>query len=272
MKKLLFFINTLHTGGAERVLTDLVSRLPRDEYEITVQTLIGGHYEGELPEGVSVRRIIRTGIPALDHLLFRVLSKLPKLTGALFVRNDYDIEIAYLEGFPTKVIASRSRSRAKKIAFVHIDVAVIDLISPQYADRAECAAQYSRFDEVCFVSEQARDGFFKVFGPPEHTEVVHNVINYDRIRTQALAPPPANSYTTKGLKLISIGRLARQKGFDRLIRICAELEKEFDFELLILGGGEMQQTLEAAIAESGAKSVRLPSLWKYRSMRVMTSR
>ena len=45
MKKILFFINTLHGGGAEKVLVDLVNNMDPEKYRITVQTLIdaGAH-------------------------------------------------------------------------------------------------------------------------------------------------------------------------------------------------------------------------------------
>lgn len=252
MKRILFFINTLNTGGAERVLIDLVRKLPKDRFHITVQCLAGGRFESELPEDIELRQILRSKNP----FLMKVFSKLPWLTGRLFVKNNYDIEVAYLEGFPTKVIASRPHSRAKKIAFVHTDVAIVDIISPQYSSADACLSQYQGFDRVCFVSEQAREGFSQVFGALRHTDIIHNVIDFARIRAQATELAP-NSYSTQGPKLISVGRLTRQKGFGRLIRICAELEKEFEFELLILGGGELQQELEAVISETGVRSVRL---------------
>ena len=256
MKKILFLINTLNTGGAERVLVDLVSKLPKQEYRVTVQTLVGGRYEAELPDHVQLKKIIRTTNATVAHLLTKLLSKMPTLTGRWFVKNNYDIEVAYLEGFPAKVIASRQNSRAKKIAFIHIDVAIMDLISPQYPNKAACLAQYRVFDKVCFVSQQAKDGFSQVFGALAQPDVIHNVIDFGRIRRQALETV-SGSYSTHGMKLIAVGRLARQKGFDRLIRICAELEKEFDFELLILGGGELHEELQAVIAETGTQSVRL---------------
>lgn len=40
MKKILFLINTLGDGGAERVLVDLVNHLDRALFHVTVQTVL----------------------------------------------------------------------------------------------------------------------------------------------------------------------------------------------------------------------------------------
>lgn len=255
MRNILLLINTLNTGGAERVLIDLAAKLPKDRYRVTVQALRGGSFRGQLPENVIYRQIIKTKIPALSGILMKLFSKMPKLTGRLFLKKDYDIEVAYLEGFPTKVIASRN-TKSKKVAFVHTNVAQADIISVQYPSKDACLKQYRKMDRVCFVSDQAMEGFFRVIGKPEHAEVIHNVVDFDRVRRRAgEALPPA--YTTKGKKLLAVGRLIDLKGFDRLIRICAQLEKEFDFELLILGDGDQRSVLEAELAKTGCKSVRL---------------
>ena len=237
-------------------MTDLVRKLPKQEYSITVQCLTGGRFEQDLPGDVVYRPMIRTPIPALSRFASKVLSKLPKPVGRLFVKHNYDIEIAYLEGFPTKVIASRTESCAKKLAVVHTNAAQSDMISRQYPDKNTCLAQYRLFDRVVFVSDDAMHGFFHTFGILEQAQVVHNVIDFSRIRAQSQLPAPC-AYTKDGMKLIAVGRLIPLKGFDRLIRICAELEQEFPFELLILGGGELQEELQAAITETGARSVRL---------------
>ena len=40
MKKILFLINTLEGGGAERILVDVVSSLSEKGYDVTLQTVI----------------------------------------------------------------------------------------------------------------------------------------------------------------------------------------------------------------------------------------
>ena len=259
MKRILFFINTLDTGGAERVLVDLVSKLPKDQYEVTVQTLCGGSFCDQLPDHVSHQQIIKVKNPSLSGFLRKLFSKLPGLTGRL-MKNNYDIEVAYLEGFPTKVIAART-TKSKKIAFVHTNVAQADIISTKYPSKTACLEQYRLFDRVCFVSNQALEGFLQVIGRLKQGQVIHNVIDFDRVRRFA-QEPLSSVYTTKGKKLIAVGRLIALKGFDRLIRICAKLEQKFDFELLILGDGDQHAALEETLIKTGCKSVHLAGMQK----------
>ena len=55
MKKLLFIINTLGCGGAERAMLNLFSELCADEYEISLFVLTGqGELVRELPENVRL--------------------------------------------------------------------------------------------------------------------------------------------------------------------------------------------------------------------------
>lgn len=50
------------------------------------------------------------------------------------------------------------------------------------------------------------------------------------------------------IKLISIGRLVNQKGYDRLVSVVKELKNKFDnFEIWVLGDGEQRKELEKYI-------------------------
>ena len=52
------------------------------------------------------------------------------------------------------------------------------------------------------------------------------------------------------IKLISIGRLVNQKGYDRLISIAEQLNKKYkNFEIWILGEGEQKEELQKYIEE-----------------------
>ena len=55
MKKILFVINTLGRAGAEMAMLELMRRLPKEEYEISLYVVLGqGELVRELPEHVKV--------------------------------------------------------------------------------------------------------------------------------------------------------------------------------------------------------------------------
>ena len=162
-----------------------------------------------------------------------------------------------MEGFPTKIVASNQFcEKTKKIAFVHCDVSVKPVLEDFYKSKAECVSEYMSFDKVCFVSKRALLGFEKTFGILDNSMVIHNVIDEEEILNKS-EEETEFEFITNGLKLISIGRLSSEKGYDRLIRIVSKLEKKYEFELWILGEGPERDNLETIIRNLNVSSVKL---------------
>lgn len=255
-KKIRFHINSLSGGGAEKVLVDLLNQLDPNRYEITLVTNLGGVHEKRVPKYVKYHKIIHCGNPRLQTLLSKVINKLPPSVYAkLFLRGQYDLEIAYLEGRTTQQVAAK-KTAVPKIAFVHCDLSVKNLIAPLYKSTEDCLCAYKDFSHVCFVSEASKQGFEKAVGVLENSRVIHNVIDFEGIHEKSNMPPTLK-YETSGWKLVTVGRLAEEKGFDRLLRIVSELEKEHALELWIIGEGKERNKLEALIRDRSIKSVKL---------------
>ena len=253
-KRLRFFITTLNTGGAERVLMNLLAWLDPEKYEVSLLTVRGGDNEGLIPPHVKYRSLLKDG--KLSGLLQRLLLKLPaKVFASMFLKGDHDYEIAYLEGKPTEYVLAK-KTDAKKIAFIHYDLSVKSVDLPMYRDAESCLAVYRRFDDVCFVSNDALQGFEKTFGSLENGRVVHNVINSAAILNGA-AQPADREYETNGLKLVAVGRLVYQKNFEMLISVVSELSREYDLELWIIGDGEKRRVLAELIETNGLNNVHL---------------
>ncbi len=192
----------------------------------------------------------------LQKVLAQIMFRLPKgLVRRLFLRGSYDLEVAYLEGFPTKVVSTFPEA-VKKIAFVHCDISADNPIASIYTSNAACLRQYQGFNRVCFVSGRAKTGFLSVVGDPGNACVVHNVMEIGDIFAKAEVPA-AHQYQANGLKLVTVGRLTEPKKFDRLLRIAERLEKDREFELWIIGDGDLRQDFETYIAEHDIRSVKL---------------
>ena len=98
MKKILFFINTLHGGGAEKVLVDLVNNMDPEKYLNTVQTLIDkGVHKNALKDHVQYKSILKNA--KLSKWVIKLMPA--KLVYNLVVKDNYDYEVAFLEGYPT---------------------------------------------------------------------------------------------------------------------------------------------------------------------------
>ena len=254
--KIRFMINTLTVGGAEKVLIDLLSKLNPNKYQTELITVSGGVFSKDVPPYVRYKQLVKSN-SKIGKLFSKVIYKMPSwLFKALFLRKKYDVEVAYMEGFPTKMLTAFTKKKGvKTYAFIHTDVSVTNFLS-HYKSKEQCIKQYNAFTKTCFVSQSAKDGFEKSIGKLENACIIHNVINHKRIIEKGKEKVDFE-YSTKGLKLISVGRLNEAKNYKGLIKIASKLEKDFDFELWIVGGGEQRKELERLIQELNVKSVKL---------------
>ena len=242
MVKIRFFITSLGGGGAEKVLMNVLKQLEPSEYQVSLVTLFGGLHTDEIPDYVKRRIIFKK-----NNLLCRLLMKLPpELFALLFLRENNDFEVAYLEGWPTRVIAEL-HTNAQKIAFVHCDISVCNPLHKLYRSNEECLKEYERYNKVCFVSDDCKQGFEITVGKLDNARVVHNVQDYNAI--DKLSREPCEDFGAMGMRLLAVGRLAPEKGYDRLLKIASRLEKNYLFELIIIGEGIERRKLERIISE-----------------------
>ena len=251
MIRILFFIEELRAGGAEKVLCNLVNEMDQSKFDITVQTLWKADAEQFLKDGIRYRYCY-----AKETSLSRYRSRVEAATGLtypLHIKGNYDIEVAYLECGATKIMAASTNKKAKKIAWVHCDLTL--KMSDPHAFVEKAAKWYEQYDRVVCVSQNVKDSFDRLFAIPEKAIVLYNTVDDAEIREKAEAKLPEK----RRLTAVTLGRLTRQKAYDRLLRIHRQLRSEgLDYELWILGEGEARPALEAYIVENGlSDSVKL---------------
>lgn len=252
--KILFFIETLSGGGAEKVLCDLVNAMDQDKFGITVQTLWKADADKFLKPGIRYRscyadqsrlNVYRSRLEAAAGLTYR-----------LHIRDDYDIEVAYLEFGSTKILASSANHKAKKVAWVHCDLE--RKLSGEQRTVHKLAGQYAAYDRIVCVSHTARESFVRLFGREADTAVLYNTVDDAAIREKAGLVLPGFPEKRR-LTAAAVGRLSAEKRFDLLLRVHRLLlEEGLPHDLWIVGEGEERSRLETQIAESDlADSVRL---------------
>lgn len=247
MIKILFFIPGLSEGGAEKVMRSLVNHMDQEQFEMTVQTIDLYDSSQFLAKGIRYKAINKCKSKwgrKLFSYWFRLCAEM-NLAYRFFVKDDYDIEVAYLETVATKIIAQSTNKGAVKIAWVHCDLSKKEGIKEA---RDKIRKQYEKFDKIVCVSEDAKKGFQKLFGSDLNTVVLPNVIDDDEIRRKADEMVPCGIGADK-IRLVAVGRLTLQKNFSYLIDTCEKLRNsECDFKLDILGEGPEQEKLEQQIS------------------------
>lgn len=90
-----------------------------------------------------------------------------------------------------------------------------------------------------------------------HTVVISNGLDISQLQTLSMASleePFRSFFYNHEIVILGVGRLSREKGFDRLISGFSELRKEFPSSgLIIVGEGRLRKQLEAMINQLGIK-------------------
>lgn len=230
----LFCINSLSGGGAEKVLMDILRHFDYERYCVDLLLFYSHGTHGVYLDDVP------------DEVLILSLEDEEYLSQA-----KYDVEIAFLEGLATEYIA-RKESAARKIAWVHNDW-YHHWPKISYND-SKVIEVYSRMNLFVFVSEGANRGFSKLFPKMEVPKIViHNLIDVADIRSRS----NAFSVEKRKLTLCCASRLVEVKGYTRLISVVDRLvyEDGLDFDLWILGDGEQRDAMAAKIKQHSLEDV-----------------
>lgn len=246
MIKILFFIPGLSEGGAEKVMCSLVNNMDQSKFDITVQTIDQYDPKQYLAEGIHYKAInqcrSRLGRKIFSYW-FRLWAEL-KLAYRFWVKDNYDIEVAYLETAATKIIAQSTNKKAAKVAWVHCDLSKKEGI---YSSVKKIRRQYSRYDKIVCVSRDVEAGFHKVFGKEFDTLVLPNVIDEKEIIRKAEEQIDWEAKPNQ-INLLAVGRLSKEKNYAHLIDTCGRLRDDgYQIRLVILGEGPERNNLEAQI-------------------------
>lgn len=253
MIKVLFLINTLGSGGAERILVETVNSLNHKKYQITVQTVLdGGVNKKQLSPKIAYKTIIPFKNEILQKLAVKFLVKMKasSLLYKLCVHDNYDYEIAFLEGLPTKILSKSTNTISKKYAWLHTDLNSFPDSYHAYGSEKKEEIAYRQFDRIFCVSESVRTNIESKYSiNKDKLEVVYNVIDDKSI---SLASKELVTLPTQARPIfISVGRLTKTKGYERLLRVHKRLiESGYEHSLLLIGDGSEYAKLDKFINEN----------------------
>lgn len=257
MKKILFVIQTLGGGGAEKVLINLLDNINYNKYKVDVLVVSDeGVYKNKINPNVEKIAIfkgtdnIKNGIHRNIYKIYRriymkLIQKKPSIARKVIKNKEYDIEVSFLEGLGAVIVAGGNCT--KKIGWIHTDLSKYDSI----ISKEELEKSYDKMDKIIFVSEESKKGFLKTFekfkNRDELLEVIYNPIDEDEIKRKSKEHV---DYEKEDITLIAVGRLIKSKRIDRLVRIHKRLlDNGIKNEFVILGEGQEKKQLENLIRE-----------------------
>ncbi len=263
MRKILFVIESLHCGGAEKSLITLFQNF--DFTHNQVELLLfkeGGEFEKFVPDKVNIRYV--SSLKAINpiklmflKLKFRFLlfnnSTKKHHTAQLFwksfgnsiasIDNEYDIAIAYNQGFSTYFVAEKINAKIK-YAWLNTDYQKAGY-NPKFD-----FPMYNRYNKIVAVSNEnslSINEEMNSIGKVLPLTVIKDITDVDVVRKMALdGDGLPNEKET--ISILSVGRLAKAKAFNLAIEACRILvDQKFNIKWYIIGEGSERAYLEQLI-------------------------
>ena len=264
MRKVLFLIESLGGGGAEKVLATIVKYINKKKFDVTVCVISGGgRYEKEVEREVRLHAILKSpsSYRGAQKIWYWIKYKMiynwlpERIVYGLFVPKRNDVEVAFVEGFATRLLASSTNKHAKKIAWVHCDLEnqPWPISCGVYKDLKEEKMAYGRYDTVACVSKRVEDVMREYYGV-SNAITIYNPIDMDRIRDLAFQKCDWQVDTSK-YNIVSVGRLEVVKGYDKLVSIVCDIRNVgVDVHLWLIGEGAEGKNLRCLVKDMGMES------------------
>ena len=258
--KVLFLIDSLTYGGAEKSLVSLLSLLDYSKIEVDLMMVYrGGIFEDFIPEQVHIVDFPNPKGVLCEICLvrFRFMRRLfPNRHGAEIrwqamssayreLEKSYDVAIAYQQGFPTYYLSEKVKA-IKKFAWVNTDLEKAGYLPafnhPYYNKMDKVVPVSDRLCEILKVSNYVnRSKLFTVF----------DILNVNLIKKMSHEKVQAKT-DSKEVTVVTVGRMVPPKGYDLAVEAAKILKsKNFSFKWFFVGDGGMRSEIERMISEYG---------------------
>ena len=225
------------------MLVNLVNNMDRTKFSITVMTLFDvGVNKKRLNKEIHYRSCFRTMFRGNSHLM-KLLS--PEQLHRLLIKEHYDIEVSYLEGPCARIISGCPWKDTKLVSWIHTEYRDKNEAAASFRNYAETVKCYNRFHQIVCVSETVKRAFRSIIRVSVPICVLYNTSDYDQIMQLSHEKDDGNLSACQDFKMIAVGKLQPEKGFERLLKIAFWLKEEkYDFHLYILGEGPEKARLK----------------------------
>ena len=283
----MFVIYTLGRGGAENALIQLIKKLDKNEYDISLYVILGqGELIEKVPENVHVLNenfdassvLSHEGKKKLKKHIFGILFKNASVFKNLFyiVSNafkmifkgrvlldkllwktlsdaspvfdeKFDLAVSFLEGASAYYVRNYVNAD-KKAAFIHVNY-----IEAGYNRKLDKDV-YTDFDKIFTVSEDVKESFLNVYPEcEENTSVFENIIDKEYVLNKAEEEGGFED-DFDGKRILTIARLTTQKAIDVSVESMKKIaESGENVRWYILGDGELRDKIKSLIEKNNLK-------------------
>lgn len=268
MKKILFVIDSLRTGGIQTSLVNLLELLDCSELEISLLSFsTNDEFKKNIPNYVKILKsnkilslictpsneVKKKGVSAF--IFRKILALLCRIFSANFVYSIlfktislddqfFDVAVSYSNNGDNrsvyfgcnKFVLEKVRAN-KKISWLHVNYQALKMNTTRNNQ------EYRQYDKVICVSKDVESSFIKylpdMYGK---TEVIYNVLNIDDLYKKA--DFHYKNVWNDGYRIITVARLDSNKNIKESLMVARILkENHLNFKWVILGDGPEYNTL-----------------------------
>lgn len=275
-KKILFVIDSLNSGGAEKSLISLLTLFDYSKYKVDLLMFQKkGLFLQLLPEEVNVLTVpefleqknesyikllrrckirdifIRIVVSISLRCKFITSRYHNSQINWFWNRNGlkasdvkYDIAIAYSQGMPTYYVSEKVRAD-KKISWLNTDYN-----KAKYNKNFDYK-YYKSFNNIVTISEACRKAFEKNFNMfSNKIEIIEDIVSQNMIQKMANQKKNVFKEEFVGVRLLTIGRLEFPKGYELAIEAAYKLKKmKIKFKWYVLGEGTLEKNLRILVKQ-----------------------
>ncbi|MCM3574704.1 glycosyltransferase [Mesobacillus subterraneus] len=281
-KKVLFMVISMNVGGTEKALLNMISMMPKKEYDITIQMLEKkGGFIKSIPEWVKIKtldeykkikeilndpppRVImgllkkRKLLTAFIMLILYSLTHLTKERSILYqylLRNirfkeEYDVAVAYAGpmDFISYFVVKKIKAKLK-YQWIHFDITKVGF-NPYFARKI-----YRKFNNIFVVSKEGQTKLLNTIPNLKNkTETFYNVLLKEEIQRMADQGQGFQD-NFNGIRILTVGRLSIEKGQDITIPVLSKLRHEgYDVKWYCIGEGKARKEYEKLISDFNVRN------------------
>lgn len=271
MKSIVIVVSKMEMGGCEKSLISMLKVIPKNKYKITLYVrFLGGELIDKVPEWVIIKQVPNANISTRDIVLnnFKNRKIITGLKSAYYLmllrkkgyneqlhlyckslpkieeKFDLAISCAFPAHFPDWYVIENINAK-KKITWVHSDVT---RLKGTISDI--CNEMYMNFDKIFCVCEDVKDRFIESFPNTKNkVDIFYNIIDSNNIISKAINHVSFED-NYNGLKILTVGRLAEEKGQHLIPIILSKLLKQgLDVRWYCVGDGHLKEKLKELILE-----------------------
>lgn len=231
MGKILFYINAINGGGAERVMVNLAKYFSENEYETVLVTSFQDTWE--YPLGAKVRRLTLENEELKQSRIKRNLSRIKKLR-LICKQEKPDVLVSFMEEPNFRAILATRGLPVKTLVSVRNDP------NKEYAGKLGWfvgKVLLPMADGCVFQTGDAQKWFPKRL--QKKSEIIYNAVKEEFYSVER---KPIRG------EIVTCGRLTEQKNHKLLINAFAKVQKAYPFAVLkIYGEGTLREELQDQI-------------------------